>query len=67
MIVPGGSCAFAVLRLITGSNLTGNWIGRSLGFSPLNIRSTKVGRSPPIVSEFVSASCWFRVDHFGVK
>src|SRR5271167_5059758 len=34
--------AFAVLRLITSSNLTGNWMGRSLGFSPFNIRSTKV-------------------------
>src|SRR5262249_5233549 len=32
--------AFAVLRLITSSNLTGAWTGRSLGFSPFSIRST---------------------------
>jgi hypothetical protein len=28
--------AFAVLRLITGSNLVGCWTGRSAGFSPLS-------------------------------
>jgi hypothetical protein len=32
--------AFAVLRLITSSNLVGCWIGRSAGFAPLNILST---------------------------
>src|SRR5581483_10579652 len=38
----GGSMpsAFAVLRLITSSNLVENWIGRSPGFSPLRMRST---------------------------
>jgi len=30
----------AVLRLIVSSNLTGAWIGSSLGFSPLRMRST---------------------------
>jgi hypothetical protein len=34
--------AFAVLRLITNSNLVGNSIGRSLGFSPFKILSTNV-------------------------
>src|SRR5262249_14112163 len=32
--------AFAVLRLITSSNLAGAWTGSSLGFSPLRMRST---------------------------
>src|SRR6516165_10375631 len=32
--------AFAVLRLITSSYLVGAWTGRSLGFSPLRMRST---------------------------
>ena len=32
--------SFAVLALITSSNLTGAWTGRSLGFSPFKIRST---------------------------
>ena len=32
--------AFAVLRLITSSNLVGCWTGRSAGFSPLRMRST---------------------------
>jgi hypothetical protein len=32
--------AFAVLRLITSSNLVGCSIGRSAGFSPLRIRPT---------------------------
>src|SRR5262245_59685432 len=32
--------AFAVLRLITNSNLVGCWTGRSPGFSPLRMRST---------------------------
>src|SRR5262249_10590800 len=31
--------AFAVLRLIASSNLTGAWTGSSLGFSPLRMRS----------------------------
>src|SRR5215472_1058571 len=31
--------ALAALRLITSSNLTGAWTGRSLGFSPLRMRS----------------------------
>src|SRR5262249_15863836 len=31
---------FAVLRLITNSNVTGGWTGRSLTFSPFRIRST---------------------------
>src|SRR5262249_10608479 len=31
---------FAVLRLITSSNLIGSWTGRSPGFSPLRMRST---------------------------
>jgi hypothetical protein len=31
---------FAVLRLITSSNLVGNCAGRSLGFSPLRMRLT---------------------------
>ena len=31
--------AFAVLRLITSSNLTGAWTGSSLGFAPLRTRS----------------------------
>src|SRR5262249_13374496 len=30
--------AFAVLRLITSSNLIGAWTGRSAGFSPLRMR-----------------------------
>jgi hypothetical protein len=30
---------FAVLRLMTSSNLVGVWIGRSPGFSPLRMRS----------------------------
>ena len=32
--------AFAVLRLITSSNLVGCWTGRSAGFSPLRMRVT---------------------------
>src|SRR5262249_24991597 len=32
--------AFAVLRLITNSNLVGSCTGRSAGFAPLRIRST---------------------------
>src|SRR5262249_29089348 len=32
--------AFAVFWLITSSNLFANWTGKSLGFSPLRIRST---------------------------
>jgi hypothetical protein len=32
--------AFAVLRLMTSSNLVGSWIGRSPGFSPLSTRAT---------------------------
>ena len=32
--------AFAVLRLITSSYLTGSCTGRSAGFSPLRMRST---------------------------
>src|SRR5262249_55119556 len=32
--------AFAVLRLITNSNLVGCWTGRSFGFSPRKMRST---------------------------
>ena len=32
--------AFAVLRLMTSSNLVGNWTGKSAGFSPLRMRST---------------------------
>jgi hypothetical protein len=32
--------AFAVFKLTTSSNLTRNWTGRSLGFSPLKILST---------------------------
>lgn len=32
--------ALAVFALITRSNLTGSWIGRSPGFSPLKILST---------------------------
>src|SRR5262249_28098076 len=32
--------AFAVFRLMTSSNSTGNWTGRLLGFSPLRILST---------------------------
>src|SRR5215475_13281795 len=32
--------AFAVLRLMTSSNLVGCWTGRSLAFAPLRIRST---------------------------
>jgi hypothetical protein len=32
--------AFAVLRLITNSNLVGAYTGRSAGFSPLRMRST---------------------------
>src|SRR4051794_23228854 len=31
--------AFAVLRLITSSNLTGTWMGSSLGLSPRRMRS----------------------------
>src|SRR5262245_26588794 len=31
--------ALAVLRLMTRSNLTGAWTGRSLGFAPLRTRS----------------------------
>src|SRR5262245_51944580 len=31
--------AFAVLRLINNSNLTGAWTGSSLGFAPLRMRS----------------------------
>src|SRR5262249_35949654 len=34
--------AFAVLRLMTSSNLVGCWTGRLLGFSPLRMRSTYV-------------------------
>jgi hypothetical protein len=34
------SIARAVLRLITSSYFTGAWTGRSLGFSPLRMRST---------------------------
>src|SRR5262245_48578146 len=30
---------FAVLRLMTTSNLVGSWTGRSAGFAPLRIRS----------------------------
>jgi hypothetical protein len=30
----------AVLRLTTNSNLVGNWMGSSLGFSPRRMRST---------------------------
>ena len=30
--------AFAVLRLMTSSNLVGAWTGRSLGFAPLRMR-----------------------------
>jgi hypothetical protein len=32
--------AFAVLRLITSSNLVGCWIGKSAGLAPLRILST---------------------------
>jgi hypothetical protein len=32
--------AFAVLRLMTSSNLVGCWTGRSLALAPLRIRST---------------------------
>src|SRR5262245_42150570 len=32
--------SLAAFRLITSSNLTGNWTGSSLGFSPLRILST---------------------------
>ena len=32
--------AFAVLRLMTSSNLVGSWTGRSAGFAPLRMRST---------------------------
>ena len=32
--------ALAVLRLITNSNLVGNWTGKSCGFPPFKIRST---------------------------
>src|SRR5262249_14492877 len=46
--------AFAVLRLITSSNLVGSWTGRSAGLSPLRMRSAYVaacrnssGRSTP--------------------
>ena len=31
--------AFAVLKLMTNSNLVGCWIGRSPAFAPLNIRN----------------------------
>src|SRR5262249_50445119 len=31
--------AFAVLRLITNSNLVGSWTGRSPGFSPFSMRA----------------------------
>ena len=31
---------FAVLRLITSTNLVGSWTGRSAGLAPLRIRST---------------------------
>jgi hypothetical protein len=31
--------AFAALRFMTSSNLTGAWTGSSLGFSPLRMRS----------------------------
>src|SRR5260221_2077259 len=34
--------AFAVLRLMTSSNLVGCWTGRLLGFSPFRMRSTYV-------------------------
>src|SRR5262249_23838819 len=36
----GSPSALAVLRLRTSAYLTARWIGRSLGFSPLRIRST---------------------------
>src|SRR6266508_6938477 len=32
--------AFAVLRLMTSSNVVGRWMGRSAGFAPLRILST---------------------------
>ena len=36
--------AFAVLRLMTSSNLVGCWTGRSAGLAPFNILSTKHSR-----------------------
>src|SRR5438132_6333333 len=42
--------AFAVLRLITSSNLVGCSIGKSAGFAPLRILSTKAAVRPNIAA-----------------
>ena len=44
--------AFAVLRLITSSNLVGRWIGSSPGFAPARIRATYAAACVKIDGKF---------------